>query len=146
MAPKSLRICHVNVRSLCAPARLLDLEILTANHFVDILCLTETWLTSSKSSSSILIPGFQTPFRRDRPNRPGGGVAVYVRNGLSASLLNLPPNVSIESLCLCIHTSKRKKLNVIATYRPPGPASQCFFSELDHLIDHVQQQKSTPSV
>ena len=44
---KALRICHINVRSLLTQARLLDLEILTAAHDIDILCLTETWLSPS---------------------------------------------------------------------------------------------------
>ena len=82
-----LKVCHVNVRSLCAATRLLDLEILCAAHDVDVLCVTETWLSSSivKQNSSLLnLPGFQPRVRCDRANRRGGGVPVYVRCGLHA--------------------------------------------------------------
>ena len=82
-------VCHVNVRSLCAPGRLLDLEILSANHSPDVLCLTETWLTSMKTSASVSLPGYQPLFRRDRVGN-SGGVAIYVRFGLPVKLITLP--------------------------------------------------------
>ena len=82
-AQKSISLFQVNVRSICAPSRLLDLEILTAKHSFDVLCVTETWLTASKPSSSINIPGYQSPIRKDRAETSGGGVAIYVRSGRS---------------------------------------------------------------
>ena len=63
--PRFLKICHVNARSLLAPGRLIDLEILCANNSVDVLCVTETWLSPSRAqdgSLQVSIPGFQPPF------------------------------------------------------------------------------------
>ena len=80
---KRLKICHVNVRSLLANSKLLDLEILCASADIDVLCVTETWLSSKVGSSQVCIPGFQPPFRCDRSaGQRGGGAAVYVRVGL----------------------------------------------------------------
>ena len=79
MKQLSLKVCHVNVRSLCAATHLLDLELLCAAHDVDVLCVTETWLSNSSvkiNSSLINLLDFQPPFRRDRSDHRGGGVAV----------------------------------------------------------------------
>lgn len=146
MAPsKLLRICHVNIRSISAPSRLLDLEILSASHHLDILCISETWLSSTKRSSDILLPGFQPPFRRDRPTSTGGGVAAYIKEGLSVTPILLPPhlNNSIECLCLKVHLTRRTKVNVVVTYRPPGSKADSYFMQLDAITDFIQKNNHT---
>lgn len=141
---KKLILCQVNVRSLNAPSRLLDLQLLCNNHSIDILCLTETWLSDSKPNNSISLPGFQPPLRRDRPNCTGGGVAVYVKNDLPVSRLKVPPGSSSETLCLAVRLSKRKKLIIIVSYRPPGPGAAEYCADLDQVLDSVQTSKTTP--
>ena len=96
MKIKKLSICHVNVRSLLAQTRLLELGILTASHSIDVLCLSETWLSADRAppSSNIMLPGFQLAARRDRAVGRGGGVAIYVRNGVAAA--PLPLSCSVE--------------------------------------------------
>ena len=109
----SLNICQVNVRSLCAQNRLLDLEILSAQHSFDVLCLTETWLTPSRNSASISLPGYQSPFRRDRSTGANsGGVAIYVATHLPVTLVQLPGHIDIEIVCVRIHL-KRKSLIIL---------------------------------
>ena len=92
MGKRSLIIANVNARSILADTRLLDLEILTTVNDIDVLCVTETWLSAGcvkHGSARINLPGFQAPFRCDRPDgRRGGGVAVYVRVGLCATQIN----------------------------------------------------------
>lgn len=143
MKRKFLRVCHANVRSITAQSRLLDLEILTANKAIDVLCLTETWLTNKKHSNTISLPGFQIPFRKDRLGSAGGGVAVYVRNGLSASLILPPPSTNVECLCIMISLTSRTKLAVIVAYRPPGPGADAFCADLDVFLDSVEKLKPT---
>ena len=41
----SLNICRVNIRSLLAESRLIELESLCAAQNIDVLCLSETWLS-----------------------------------------------------------------------------------------------------
>ena len=93
----------MNARSLLADARLVDLEILCANNGVDALCVTETWLSEARvkiGSSRLHIPGFQDPVRCDRPSsHRGGGVAVYVRTGISANMIKL--HSILEAVCVC---------------------------------------------
>ena len=51
-----------------------------------------------------MIPGFQPPFRFDRPDGRGGGVAVYVRDQLPVQSIALT-NCLIECVAIKIHFS-----------------------------------------
>ena len=118
-----MKVCHVNARSLLASCRLLDLEIMCANHGIDVLCVSETWLSSTRAglgSASVNLPGFQTPFRCDRSRasgQTGGGVAVYVRCGIP--VVSVDFSSELEAVCVELRLSPRKSLQVIAIYRPP---------------------------
>ena len=106
---KSLRICHVNVRSILSTGRLLELEVLCYVNDVDVLCVTETWLSPQriKEGASLLnIPGYLPPFRCDRMHKRGGGVAVFVRRGLHVSPMPLSPG--LEALGIVLHLPKIK--------------------------------------
>ena len=50
---------------------------------VDILVISETKLDESFPVGQFKIPGFATPFRRDR-NEFGGGIMVFVREDIPA--------------------------------------------------------------
>ena len=129
-----LKVCHVNVRSLLADQRLLDLEIVCANYSVDVLCVTETWLFPSRVGSSsqlVQIPGFQPPFCCDRTGGCGGGVAVYVRTGLHVTSVAMPSD--LEAVCVQLHLPQRKNVYIATFYRPPsgGLPLQQFVDRLD---------------
>ena len=69
-----------------------DLEILVSLHNIDVLCVSETWMSHNHgpTSASIHLPGFIVASRRDRPDRRGGGVLIYVRDNLPAVNLCQP--------------------------------------------------------
>ena len=128
----SLNICHVNIRSLLAESRL---ESLCAAQNIDVLCLSETWLSPSRAkpgASLVNIPGFQPPFRRDRLHGRGGGVAVYVRNGLNAVSTNMLTD--LECVKITLHLPGKEKVSVVAVYRPPNFDCSSFVSELDSIL------------
>lgn len=126
-------ICHINVRSLVAPARLTQLKEICSQHSIDALCLSETWLKPKHLSSTLLLPDFQPPFRLDRPAGRGGGIAIYVRHGLAAEALTLPPS-SMECAAVRITLPKRKKIVLFCAYRPPHTDSDTFLDALEHAI------------
>ena len=97
------------------------LKILTAKHSFDVLCVTETWLTASKPSSSMNIAGYQSPIRKDRAETSGGGVAIYVRSGLAVKIIHPPMLINIETTCVQIILGKKARLNVIVVHRPLAP-------------------------
>ena len=51
-----MNVCHVNVRSLLAATRLIDLDILCASYELDVLCLSETWLSTSLVPTTLASP------------------------------------------------------------------------------------------
>ena len=49
----------------------------------DIICITESWANANIGDGEININGY-TVFRRDRHNRIGGGVLLYVKHNIKA--------------------------------------------------------------
>ena len=134
MKIKKLPICHVNVRSLLAQTHLLELEILTASHSIDVLCLSKTWLSADRapSSSNIMLPGFQLAARHDRAVGCGGGVAIYMWNGVAAA--PLPLSCSVECVGIQLSFEKRRKFNVVTAYRPPCSSMSDFIDDLESCL------------
>ena len=80
----------MNARSLNAESRLFQLDLMAASNNMDVLCVSESWLNAKHPSTTVRIPGFDLLLRCDRSNGRGGGVAVYVRQGLYCTLICCP--------------------------------------------------------
>ena len=74
---KKLSLVHMNSQSIRKKIDTLEIE----SSAYDIVCLSETWLNSDITNSSISFPGFHEPFRKDRDDGYGG-VAIYVNERL----------------------------------------------------------------
>ena len=70
-----LRIIHLNARSIKNKIDVIEAE---ANRF-DIITVSETWLSQIDMNTSVHLTNFHPPIRRDRPNDPHSGVAIYVK-------------------------------------------------------------------
>ena len=84
-----------------------------------MVAITETWWDNSHAWHAV-IDGYRL-FRKDRPTRRGGGVALYVRERLECIQLGLGANEErVESLWVRIkgqaHTGD---ITVGVYYRPP---------------------------
>ena len=103
-------------------------------HF-DFLLIVESKLDDSFPNSSLKLPGFLTPFRRDRTCF-GGGLLVYVREDIPATLLSsmiIPDNVE----CLIIEIRLKKvKWILINLYNPSKGQISSQLSFLSRAIDH----------
>ena len=128
---KGLKMAELSVRSL-APALKMDaVRMLLIQHDLDLLCITESWLTTAISDNVLLFPGYQV-FRRDRqlPRRnrarvQGGGLVILLREGLNGAVLDIEssPYSPVESLWLSV-TSRGRTATVGVLYRAPdGPVS-----------------------
>lgn len=88
-------------------------------HDLDLLVITETWLTAKNPVWQIR--GYVT-FRQDRQEqRPGGGVLILVRRELVVSSIRIPKKTlkHIDSIGITITTS-RYKIQIVAAYAPPN--------------------------
>ena len=95
-----------------------ELGIICANITPEILCLTETWLSSEVSSNFLAIKGY-TLVRSDRTHKRGGGTAIYIRDEISfeaISCTNYFKDVA-EGTCVDLLNSK---LILLCMYIPPN--------------------------
>ena len=74
-----------------------------SSQILDVVCITESWLTDDIPNCLCDLPNFIT-FRRDRKQGLGGGVMCYVRDGLNGRLVEppVPENDDFEVLWVCI--------------------------------------------
>ena len=101
---------------------------------IDIFVVTETKLDSTFETVQFCIHGFNEPYRLDR-NRNGGGILIYIREGIPSRLLNLytfPCN--IEGMFIEINLRKTKWL-FCGIYHPPSQIDKYFFESLGIALD-----------
>jgi len=84
-----------------------------------LIAITETWWENSHDWHAV-IDGYR-PFRKDRPTRRGGGVALYVREQLEYIELGLGADEEgVESLWVTIKGQAHKgEITVGVYYKPP---------------------------
>ncbi len=129
-----LSIMHLNIQSITSKLDILEIE----SQPYDVLVFTETWLSQTTPNEDILIPNFNPPFRCDRQNRIGGGVAIYVRDSLFAKQRNDLSINGLESLWIELHIDHRKLL-LGGIYRPPN-SNNTEWNLLEESIDRAFNQ------
>ena len=143
---KGLKIVSLNVRSLYSSLN----ELTVRFKDFDILCFCETWLNNTYTDQMIHIEGFEL-FRLDREYgnilnkalklKRGGGLIIYVREGLS-KFTEIIPNVShisgnIEQLWIKIEKPDVKKLLLSTVYRPPSGKVTDAIKELSDSVNSL---------
>lgn len=78
-----LNVCHINAQSL--KCKIDEFRLTFENSSVDVICISETWFNETTTDSLISLNGYRV-FRHDRKKR-GGGVAIYVRLGISCKFI-----------------------------------------------------------
>ena len=116
-----LKFCHLNARSLLAGVdldqhiqhqySLLDeiYETLVYENNFDIITISESWLKDNIPINELDLNGYQEAFMRNRGTL-GGGVMVYVREGIAAVERVDLHLQNVESLWLEIKISGRRIL------------------------------------
>ena len=144
LTSKGLNFGHLNIQGICGKNMCKFAEIkavLTSpeNSSLHIFGISETKLKSHKLSSCFNVDGFQEPFRKDNDSNGGGGIIVYVRNGINAKRrFDLETN-SIECIWLEITVGKGKPFLVGNMYRPPTSKVE-FVDRFESFIDNVSSE------
>ena len=80
---------------------------------IDILALTETWLTSMDTDAALDIDGYSF-FRKDGSGN-GSGVAIYIRKAINASVIDRAQlnteNINFENLSVAVSCSAATPIN-----------------------------------
>ena len=121
---------HLNVQSIVP-----KLDIITAEYSsYDILSFTENWLKPNINDETLKLPGYKfPPFRRDRQNKTGGGVIVYVKEHINCIVR---PDLQMDNIeCLWIEIKFKNKKYLYGTfYIPPDSGSQSLL-DIEQSID-----------
>uniref|UniRef100_A0A183TFC7 arginine--tRNA ligase n=1 Tax=Schistocephalus solidus TaxID=70667 RepID=A0A183TFC7_SCHSO len=84
-------------------SKLDELRIQVAVLSPDIIAIKETWLSQNISDCEVALSGYQL-FRRDRTQRQGGGVAMYVKSNFTVCEMTEKISNGIEAIWLKIKT------------------------------------------
>ena len=103
------------------------------DHNLDVLCITETWVSNSDnfSTNSITPCGFSV-VSASRIGKRGGGIAVIIKNQLKYKRHANFTCSTFEVLLLHV-TSFTKTFAIAIIYRPPGPLGS-FLTELNEFL------------
>nr|VZI45535.1 unnamed protein product [Spirometra erinaceieuropaei] len=115
-AGAKLRCLYTNAQSLLS--KLNELKLCLVELSPDVLAVTETWLSGTISDNEVASPGYQI-YRRDREHRQGGGIVVYVNDGLAVSDNTTKFVCNTEAIWLTIKATGSPCLDVLTVYRPP---------------------------
>ena len=130
---ENLSIVHINIQSLFPKLDILSIELQP----YDIVVITETWLSRNNSDNDILIPNFDPLYKKDRNrnDRVGGGVAIYIKCGISLHRrLNIIDNI-VEGLCIEIKIRNHKSL-LCGIYRPPNSGNE-YWDAIEHTLENL---------
>ena len=141
LSSRGLNIGHLNIQGICGEnlnkfSELKVLLTLPENNNLHILGLSETKLKSHRTTDIFKINGFQTPFRKDNDSNGGGGLLVYVKNGINAKRREDLETQHISCLWLEISPAKSKPFLVGNMYRPPDSKVE-FNDRFEEFIDSL---------
>ncbi|MCG8032214.1 MAG: endonuclease/exonuclease/phosphatase family protein [Candidatus Thiodiazotropha taylori] len=109
------------------------LDVLHAELFeFDILAFTETWLSPTTNTDSLLLQSYNTPERRDRLGDAHGGVIVYVKEGIRYKRRNDLEIGGIECIWIEVANTKKKILFGLF-YRAPNSDAN-YYSNIEDSI------------
>ena len=138
---KGLKLFHLNIRSLHAKFDEVR-DILLSCKKVDIFGFTETFLTDT-DTTSYEIPGF-TLITRNRTSGSGGGVCVYIRDGINFELREDLHCDNVEGIFIEILSKKSKHFIVAFIYKPPETSkhlSRNFDQILSEKLQTITKEK-----
>ena len=134
----NINCLYMNARSIVNKVD--ELQVLATN--MDVLAITETWLTPVINSCEILPNMNFTIHRRDRfehNNKRGGGVLLGVRN--TVPCVRRPGLETSAEIVVCeLRPSCKKKILMAVFYRPPS-SDYLYLKEFMKFLDQASRAK-----
>lgn len=121
---RGIHIANLNIRHL--KPKLDEIKImLSSSNSIDVLGTCETFLNNSIPDDVLVIADY-TFERKDRSDRDGGGILVFVSNHLNYIRRHDLEAPDIESIWIEIKVKNSKSFLVCSVYRPPSSASEWY--------------------
>ena len=132
----TMNMCAFNARSL--RNKIEETWKFLSENTIHLLAVSESWFGKSVPDSSVTIPGFQAPFRKDR-NERGGGVCLYVSNNIPCRRRTDLERPDLELVWIEIFYEKTSFL-AGCCYRPPASTS-AFYNLLESSLESASPSK-----
>ena len=116
---RGLNVVCLNIRHIMP--KLDEIKYVLSHSKKHILGLCETFLINEIQDSEIQIPNFNC-IRRDRDNRKGGGIVVYIKDNIPFKHRLDLNTCSLESVWIEIMFPNAKSFLINFIYRPPDSA------------------------
>ena len=112
------------------------LSDLVTSKGIDLLGITEIWLTTKETSTDVakMTPQGFAFFHEPEARRRGGGVGLFVSSAHKFLAFSLPTQTSFEAISGKLECDQLC-LIILHVYRPPGPVT--FFSELQDILSFM---------
>ena len=139
LSSKGLKVLNLNVRSLLPKFE----EVKNKSVGFDIMSFTETWLTKYIPSGAINIKGYNLVRQdRDRNNKRGGGICLYIREDIlyETSIDNINDK-ELETLGILVKAPNIKKICFLSVYRPPDGNYGRGMDRLVETVQHIDRNK-----
>ncbi|MEW8548505.1 MAG: endonuclease/exonuclease/phosphatase family protein, partial [Candidatus Thiodiazotropha sp.] len=139
---KGLRIGHINIQGLSNKIDQLKLLLQSEKNLIHIFGVSETKLNNIHPDLPFHINGFQKPFRRDRKENAGGGILVYVKDGVCCKQRSDLEHVGLECIWLEVQPVHSKSFFVGQLYRPPNSTIQwneIFEESLENVLKEEKE-------
>ncbi|MEW8546816.1 MAG: reverse transcriptase family protein [Candidatus Thiodiazotropha sp.] len=137
---KGFRMGHINVQGITNKTDQIRMLLESDKNAIHVLGLSETKLNAIHPSSAFEVNGYQKPFRRDRETNSGGGLLVYVKDGISCSRRTDLEHDQLECIWLEIKPNKSKSFLLGNIYRPPN-SSVHWNSVFEDCIENILREE-----
>ena len=140
-----ISIIHFNSRSMYANFQSIKYYLSHFSHPFNIIAISETWFNNDKGTD-FEMDGYEMTYK-NRENKIGGGVALYVDKNLNykvvEKLTTVVDNV-LECVTIEILMEKTKNIRVSCIYRTPSSNIEIFkdwieenFTNANHKITYI---------
>lgn len=86
---------------------------------IDFIGFSETKFNNDHKTEYFYVDGFQSPYRKDRLLKRGGGIFCFVRNGINCVRRTDLEDNNIECIWIEIKPTNAKSYLIGSLYRPP---------------------------
>jgi hypothetical protein len=117
--------------------KFIDIQAEIVENKYDIVALTESWLNSDDGSDYLneyRINGY-TLLSKERTDRRGGGVLLYVRHHLGPNQKTMNVIDNIDCISIEIKNTRNKKIIIALYYRPPNQSADTD----SKIIEQIQE-------
>ncbi len=136
-ASSNLRIGTVNARSMREKSP--TISDLVKCKSLDIFGITETWLSSNETTSSLadITPTGFSIHQIPRTGRSGGGVCFLISDLLTFAKIDIPTCSSFEAICGRVTNAKLGvNFNILNLYRPPR-SNATFINDFQDVLSYL---------